>query len=893
VRPNRKPATLVACLLLLSLIVAQGSDHRTRLSQVRSLSLPSSAVLDDHAQPLIASSGKIGFVASVTGGSLISFSLASGKVLSSVTVGDNVGSISMIELANQRLIAVPAANDPRGGSPATISVIDATSAKRLELKSLLVFPGDAQITSSTAAVLTHDGRFCLIASSFDVPTLYSFDVQTGELISHLALIGRPSEIALYDWNGRRIVALASAEKNNLSLIRVDDQGTLVSGASFSPSVAHFDDANNPAFSSDGRTVYVAGSTGDRLFAVDSESGSIIDSISVKSPERITVAASADGIEKVGAVRIRRSAGDKPGGVTIIANQAGRLTTRSEFSPPNGIEFSSANNVAFTGDASIAFVGSTTGMLFAFDTGTGELESYQKIGSQLNRVALNEKTRAVAVVRSTSSGDEVVMVSFDVLGPDGTDPASPTIDSLTPETVEQGRLKNLRLVVAGQNFTEGSSLIVNGVEVGADLVKRGRALETRLPKSLFDQAASISVQIKAATGALSEPRALNVVRPGAPVIEGITPTKVPGPSGPFTLKVTGTNFRASSTIIVAGQALNTRQVNARVLQATVPADIATVIRKDALKVQVRDLAVSDLVSANEKELSIFGPRITGLKSSVNSIVAGDRRFTLRIKGDNFRESAQVEINGAAVPANRITYVSRSAIKLVVPNELFQEAGKLKVVVSSSGSKSEPRELAVHGPEIASFGAGKLLAGVSDARLDIVGRNFRRRARVYVKSASNAVEIPAAQIRFRNSNHITVNLGGELKELLAKPDTLQFQIVNRNHSDGVASAGQSLSVLGPSITDTLINAAGADAYSRITIYGANFRRGSIIEFVKNDAIVLQQAPLNTTENQLSAVVRTRKLEALGDFQIRVVNPGSSPVPSNRIQPRRAETIARKGN
>ena len=94
-KTHRKPATLVVCLLLLSLVVAQGGDHRTRLSQVRSVSLPSSNILDEHAQPLIASSGKVGFVASVTGGSLISFSVTSGRILSTVAVGETLGSISM------------------------------------------------------------------------------------------------------------------------------------------------------------------------------------------------------------------------------------------------------------------------------------------------------------------------------------------------------------------------------------------------------------------------------------------------------------------------------------------------------------------------------------------------------------------------------------------------------------------------------------------------------------------------------------------------------------------------------------------------------------------------------------------------------------------------------
>ncbi|HTF37159.1 MAG TPA: hypothetical protein VK651_02525, partial [Blastocatellia bacterium] len=292
-KTHRKPATLVICLLLLSLVVAQGGDHRTRLSQVRSVSLPSSHILDEHAQPLIASSGKVGFVASVTGGSLISFSVTSGRILSSVAVGETLGSISMTENAGRRLIAVPAVNDPAGGSPATVSIIDATSAKNLEMKALLVLPRDALITPATGAMLTRDGRFCVIASSFDVPMLYSFDVETGQLASHLALIGRPSEIALYDDGGRRMLAVASASGNNLSVIRIDEQGGLVSSANFSPSIARFDEANNPAFSSDGRLVYIGASTGNRLFAIDSESAIIIDSISIGSPERITVARRPD------------------------------------------------------------------------------------------------------------------------------------------------------------------------------------------------------------------------------------------------------------------------------------------------------------------------------------------------------------------------------------------------------------------------------------------------------------------------------------------------------------------------------------------------------------------------------------------------------------------------
>ena len=876
---DQKPVALMLCILLLSLAVAQASDHRTRLSPARSVSLPSSAVLDEHAQPLISSSGKIGFVASVTGGSLISFNVSSGKILSSVAVGQTLGSISMVEAGGHRLIAVPALNDPAKGSPATISIIDATRAKSLELKSLLVLPPEAFITPATSAVWTGDGRFCVVATSSAAPTIYSFDIETGELASHLVLKGQPSEIALFDGEARRMVAVASVDKNNLSVISIDERGGMNSLADFSPSNARFDEANNPAFSADGRTLYIAASTGDRLFALDSGSGFIVDSIPIESPGRISVA-TGNGIELIAATRTRGAANDKRAGVTVLANQEGRLTTRSEFSPPEGIEFSRANNVVFTADASIAFVGSTTGMLFAFNTESGELQSYHSIGSEVRRISLNERAQAVAAVRSSTAGDEVVMVSFDTVDSDRPDPLAPIIDSLFPNAVEQGRGKNLRLIVIGQNFTDGSSLIVNGTEVAADLVGKGKGLQANLPRSLFDQVSRISVAVKAASGALSQPGMLSVLRPDAPVIDRLSPSEVPGPSGPFTLRVSGKNFRVSSAIVVAGTVLNTQQVGAKILQAVVPAEIAGVVGKTPLKVFVKDLASPDLISSKDEGLLISGPRITDLKASVHTIVAGDRTFTLKIRGENFRPGTQVEINGSTVPAQLITHITKRTIKLSVSDAFFQDAGKLNVVVrNGAGGESDPRELSVHAPEITSFTQGKLFAGVPVARVDIRGANFRRHARVYVKNSIKALEIPRTQIQFRNSSHITVALGTESNDLLAQPDKLKFEIVNSNNGDGVASTDLSLSVVGPSIADAVIKpVTGDDSRMSIAIEGANFRRGAVVDFVKGGATVLQQTPVKVTENALTVVVTSKKLAALGSFQLRVVNPGRVRVPSN---------------
>ncbi|HVG21942.1 MAG TPA: IPT/TIG domain-containing protein, partial [Blastocatellia bacterium] len=738
-------------------------------------------------------------------------------------------------------------------------------------------------------LLTGDGRFCLIVSSFNDPTLFSFDVETGQVASKISLAGRPSEATLFDEGGRRLLAVASAASNNLSIIKIDEQGRLSEAANFSPAGSRFEESNNPAFGADGRTVYISAATGDQLYAIDADSGIQLDSFALASPHRIAVARAADGVEMIAATHIRNPNDGRSGGVTVIKNVNNQLAAKAEFAPPEGIEFSRSNNVAFVADASTAFIGSSTGMLFAFSTETGELESYQSIGSELRRIALSEKTRTVAAVRSSMGGDEVVIAGFDVVASGEPDPTAPIIESLSPGEVEQGRLKNLRLVVVGRNFTEGASLVVNGAETAADLTRRGRALETKLPKSFFDQIAAINIQVKGANGVLSQPKELHVIRPGVPVIDRIKPTEVAGPGDAFTLKVIGSNFRASSAVVVGGRALSTQQVGANALQAVVPAEMAQSVGQ--LKVLVKDMALTDIVSTNYKDLLVYGPRITSLRPAVDVVVAGDPKFALRIRGDNFRDGLQVEINGTAVPGDRIRHVGRSLIKLIVPPGFFQESGKLRVMVrNAGGATSEAQELDVHAPAIQSFAPGKIFAGLSNVRVDVRGHNFRRRARVYVGNGSDLnVRVPKQHVRFRNSTHIIVNINGDLNKLLAQPGQLQVNVVNANEGDGVSSEKTPLDVVGPTISAAGIRPLKDDEkHSRVVIEGANFRRGAFVEFIKkddrgNDLVFIQKTPAKFKEDQLTVVVRTKLIEGMGvgNFQVRVVNPGD--VQSRPFQPR----------
>jgi hypothetical protein len=379
--------------------------------------------------------------------------------------------------------------------------------------------------------------------------------------------------------------------------------------------------------------------------------------------------------------------------------------------------------------------------------------------------------------------------------------------------------------------------------------------------------------------------LRVVRPDAPLIDKIRPTEVPGPGTDFTLKVFGRNFRPSSTIFVAGQRFNTEQVTDGKLQAQVPAELVRVI--GPVPVQVVDLAVEGLAS-NEVSLTVFGPRITELRTSDERVVAGGGRFGLRILGDNFREGAVVSLNGNDIPAARVLSRTRNLIRLSVSSKFVQEAGKVSVVVRNpEGDASEPKEFQAYAPEIKEFAPGEVIAGVSNARVDIRGENFRRHARVYVRNTSDpeqrAFRVDRQRVRFKSSTRIVVTVSGELNDLLKQPGQLKFQIVNPNGADGVPSLDKELNVVGPRIDAVEVQPiTGDEAHVRLFITGANFRNGAMVELVKAGQTFGRQRPASRVRtDKISVVVRAKKLAALGaGFQVFVVNPGE--VRSNGREP-----------
>jgi hypothetical protein len=540
---KRTVLPFITWMLIVSSGVAHDANNRRRFGEPRIIPLPSGVVVDQCITPVISSGGDVAFISSVMTGALISFSVTSGRVLSSVSFGEVAGIITMVETDKRRLIALPTANDPDHGHPATVSIIDAADAERPERVALVELPVDAHLTPTTRALLTTDGRFGVIASCFNQPALFSFSVETGKITSTVKLSGWPSEMAMYDGkkpNPDSLVAVVSAESNTLSIIKLDQLGRLSPGKTFSHIGVRFDVSNNPAFSSDGQIVYVAFCDGEYVFSIDTQKGKALGVIRlISAPHRITVTKDQTGSDLIGVTRIGQP-GKKPSGVTILTYDKGLFTIKAEFTPPDDIQFSRVSNVVFDGDAAVAFIGSKSGFLFAFNTKTGELESHKAIGNEVRGFALNNSTRKLIGVRSTAKTDEIAVIGFDQA--DTRAPTARVTSKVVPEIRKVSTdATQLRITIEGTNFSKGTTL---------EFVKAGDVVLRKIPVVLSDKQLFITVptktlealgkfDLRVITTDKATSNAVTIepfsVQSGVPVVSTAVKTKPPPSPGPVVVR----------------------------------------------------------------------------------------------------------------------------------------------------------------------------------------------------------------------------------------------------------------------------------------------------------------------------------------------------------------------
>ena len=894
----------VALSWTLGVAVYGSSSNNSQLSLNNKVPLPTASVVDSQSVPLLASDKKAGFISSVTDGSVISFSTTSGKVLSSVVVGESAARLAMLELPDRRLIAAPTVNAPDRGRPATISIIDATNPRRLDPILLLVLPETENITPSTQAYFTVDGKFVLIATQFIDPAVLCYSTETGQLVSQAPLIGAPSQMALYqpEAGAPGFVAVASLAANTLTLLSVDQSGALAATGSFTPAGTAFDEVNNPVFSTDGQKVFIASSPGQQLYAVDSASGALMSTAPVApSPEKVALASSGSG-DVLAVTCVPPAASTKPGGVAILGWDGVQLTPKSEFNPPAPIEFSKANNVALSDDGSIAFVASKNGVLFAFGTASGEMQSHQEAGADLLGVGLSQQQQVIAAIHRTTGGDEIVIASFDVSDEAGesTDsdksdekskseipkravsdaaPAGPATDAkkqklppvitrIVPDTVVVGRSKRLTVVAHGEHFKTGSDVFYNGIKAATTALSNS-ALQFELPKDLFAQTGTIAIQVRDSIG-ISQPVNLEVLpSTPPPSITRIVPDSVSEGRNELSLVVHGQQFSPGAVVVYNNtQTAVTTPIKATALRAKLPK--ALFAQAGAISIQVKNKNDSLSQPVNLAVMSTDTPIIKSV--SPQKLEGPHPAFEVKVKGSNFRANSVIQVQTKLL---KTTFVSDSILTATVPLTLSKTVGTLNVQVidnKGKGNSSNVETITLLGPQITALNVIKnpLLAGTGHFRMEVKGRNFREGARVLV----NGSAVKISDVKRISAEKLRVEVPGNLNQ-----DAGSVPVVVRN-PDKAESAPVTFNAAAPEIT--AVNPTqliAGESNVGLEILGQNFRGKATIAIGQNGATPVEiDTKFVRFVSKHKVVVKLRgKLNELisqpGTLSIQVVNPNKT--------------------
>lgn len=346
------------------------------------------------------------------------------------------------------------------------------------------------------------------------------------------------------------------------------------------------------------------------------------------------------------------------------------------------------------------------------------------------------------------------------------------------------------------FTEHGIASITSLDTAGDLtitfkspalLGAGTYQDTVTIDACYDSACSQEVS--------DSPQTLSVtytVTDGAATLASLSPATVQAGVA-STLTINGSNFVASSVVMLNGSAVPATFVSATELTASISA--GAIGQPGSYNVSVAPTATSDLVS-NPLTLLVYAePSITSL--APGSVAAGYPGFTLTVTGSNFPVGAAVLFGGATLPTS---WVSAAQLTATVTPGQVQNAGTIPVAVAISSAAgapvSAPASFTVQplpalapnsvDPSITTVGGPAFaltVLGQGFAPSGVIQWNGATLPTTYVSELQLQAQVPASYIAATGTAAITVQnstAGGgtsaplTLKIAAAAPDATSLQI-----------------------------------------------------------------------------------------------------------------------
>ena len=208
---------------------------------------------------------------------------------------------------------------------------------------------------------------------------------------------------------------------------------------------------------------------------------------------------------------------------------------------------------------------------------------------------------------------------------------------------------------------------------------------------------------------------------APKLTALTPSKSPVATAPLTVKVTGTDFTASSVVEVSGTAIATTFTSATELQATIPAAVLGAVA--SLPVVVVTPAPGGGKSA-ALTFSVENPAATTTSLSPLSAVVGSPATLLTVTGTGFVTGSKIVFNGTDLAT---TLKSPTSLEATIPAAQLATPGTFNVTVvnpAPGGGTTAPLSFTVSTPavQLSSVTPANAIVGAAATNVQLVGTGF---------------------------------------------------------------------------------------------------------------------------------------------------------------------------
>ncbi len=466
--------------------------------------------------------------------------------------------------------------------------------------------------------------------------------------------------------------------------------------------------------------------------------------------------------------------------------------------------------------------------------------------------------------------------------------TPTLTTLSGAVLRQGAVAST-LTVNGTNFRDGGAISISGAGLTLGTTTIVSATQATVPVTVGAAAAvglrDVTYTQPVTAGGLTATKtnAFQVLYP-IPTVASVSPAQWTRGETTKPATITGTGFRTGGVVTTSGAGLTLASVvvvNDTTITLNYSVDGAAALGFRSLTyTQPADGGADAATKASALEVFPVGPEVTAVTPS--AWIPGTPRFNVALTGVNFNSGTSTSLSGAGVTIHSTTFVSSTALTLLVSVDSAAALGLRDLTVTPGAGGGAPKAftgavaIAGSAPRPASLSIATLAQGATSLAVTVRGSGFRSGDTL----AASGSGVTFASVSVTDSETITALVTATGSATTGARD---LTVTHASSSGGLAGTLEgAFSVVGgtPTVSTvtpgTLGRTAGGGATREfaVVVTGTNFSGGATLTASRtggSGVSVKSGSESVTSSSSMAATLAIAGGATAGTWDLKVTNPG----------------------